>query len=251
MGVRLHILSRLLRGRAAGRDAEREAQPRRRGTIATLLRFEHRDLLHGGSPTASSWQELNGDDVRALGAIGAFRVVPESDLWDPGHESPHGRDPDLRHLRDEGLVRSVSLDGHERAVTLTERGQHVLDSHRRDREDDREQAFHAGVNRPRKLSHDAQLYRAYLREEERLRGDGGDVRRVVLDHELKREYQEWLQEHNRRRADSDGRPDRDLREIKQWAREHELPYFDESVHFPDFASNTPSTDLSGTRTSRS
>jgi len=28
--------------------------------------------------------------------------------------------------------------------------------------------------------------------------------------------------------------DRDAREIEQWAREHDLPYFDKSVHFPDF-----------------
>ena len=84
------------------------------------------------------------------------------------------------------------------------------------------------------MSHDAHLYRAYLREEERLREQGADVRRIVLDHELKREYQEWLQEHNRGRCDSDGRPDRDEREIEEWAREHDLPYFDESVHFPDF-----------------
>src|SRR5206468_6396504 len=99
---------------------------------------------------------------------------------------------------------------------------------------EREQAFDAGVNRPRELAHDAQLYRAYLREAERLHEQGADIHRVVLDQELKREYQEWLQEHNRGRADSDGRPDRDPREIEEWARDHDLPYFDESVHFPDF-----------------
>src|SRR5262249_17890224 len=56
MGVRLHIISRLLQTRHAQRGAEREAQPRRRGTIATLLRFEHRDLLHSDSPPTSSWR---------------------------------------------------------------------------------------------------------------------------------------------------------------------------------------------------
>ena len=177
--------------------------------------------------------ELNGDDVRTLAAIGAFRVVPESDLRGLVDEAYDPREPDLRHLRDEALVRAVALGGRERGVTLTERGQHLLDSHRRDR-DEPEQGFYAGVSRPRELSHDAQLYRAYLREEDHIRDEGGEVRRVVLDHELKREYQEWLQEHNRGRADSDGRPDRDPREIEQWAREHELPYFDDSVRFPDF-----------------
>ena len=131
-------------------------------------------------------------------------------------------------------MRFVALDGRDRAVTLTERGHHLLEAHRRDRDDARDQAFYAGVSRPRELSHDAQLYRAYLREEERLRDEGADIHRVVLEQELKRQYQEWLQEPNRGRPDSDGRPDRDAREIEAWAHEHDLPYFDESVHFPDF-----------------
>src|SRR5439155_25459818 len=63
---------------------------------------------------------------------------------------------------------------------------------------------------------------------------GAEIRCVILEQELKRDYQEWLQEHNRGRPDSDGRPDRDAREIERWAHEHELPYFDDHVHFPDF-----------------
>jgi DNA-binding MarR family transcriptional regulator len=177
--------------------------------------------------------ELNGEDSRTLATVGAFRVVSETDLRDPP-------DDDHRHLRDQGLVRSVSLDGRDRVVTLTERGRNLLECHRRDRHDEgprregRRQKFYAGVSRPRELTHDASLYRAYLRAEKRLREQGADIRRVVLENDLKREYQEWLQEHNRGRSDSDGRPDRDAREIEDWAREHDLPYFDESVHFPDF-----------------
>ncbi len=178
--------------------------------------------------------ELNGDDSRTLATIGAFRVVSERDLRDPRDESGDAREPDLRHLRDEGLMRFVPLDGRERAVTLTECGHHLLEAHRHDRDDARGQAFCAGVSRPRELKHDAQLYGAYLREKERLREQGADIHRVVLDQELKREYQEWLQEHNRGRSDSDGRPDRDPCEVEEWAREHDLPYFDDRVHFPDF-----------------
>ena len=39
---------------------------------------------------------------------------------------------------------------------------------------------------------------------------------------------------NRDRPDSDGRPDRDSREIEKWARGHGLPHFDDRVHVPDF-----------------
>ncbi|MGH9372154.1 MAG: hypothetical protein ACRD15_11545 [Vicinamibacterales bacterium] len=51
---------------------------------------------------------------------------------------------------------------------------------------------------------------------------------------MKRDSQEFLQEHNRNRSDSDGRPDREEDEICDWAREHDLPYFDGQVHFPDY-----------------
>lgn len=48
-----------------------------------------------------------------------------------------------------------------------------------------------------------------------------------------REYQRFLQERNRGRGDSDGRPDRTPAEIQEWAADHDLPYFDGHVHFPD------------------
>jgi hypothetical protein len=46
---------------------------------------------------------------------------------------------------------------------------------------------------------------------------------VVLDYELKREYQHFLQERNRGRSDSTGRPDRTPEEIAAWAKDEDLP----------------------------
>ena len=57
---------------------------------------------------------------------------------------------------------------------------------------------------------------------------------VILEQDLKRDYQDFLQDHNRNRSNSDGRPDRTDDEIRDWAREHDLPYFDGQVHFPDY-----------------
>ena len=178
----------------------------------------HRDRVH----------ELDGEDSRTLAAVGAFRVVPEHDL-DIDHDT-------LEHLRDEGLVETVDLGDDERGLTLTREGRDLLDSHSMDRDDEPSQAFYAGVSREREVDHDSNLYATYRQEEARLRDehDGLEIRRVVLEQDLKREYQEFLQEHNRGRADSDGRPDRDEDEIREWAREHDLPYFDGQVHFPDY-----------------
>jgi hypothetical protein len=212
---------------------------------------------------------LRGSEVRTMATIGAFRVVPAGDLRD-GDERP--LDPhrgDLRHLKDCGLVDTVPAGGDDRAlVVLTERGRDVLERNRwstvhaeelrcetidrecgripdegRTREARPQQEFHVGirsvrhtrfaVHRPRELMHDAQVYRAYLKEAERLREDGAFIRRVVLDHELKREYQQFLQERNRGKSDSDGRPDRTPEEIHRWATEHELPEHDGHVQFPD------------------
>jgi hypothetical protein len=177
--------------------------------------------------------ELNGDESRSLATVGAFRVVAERDIAssrdDPSHPSRS-----LAHLHDQKLVRFVSLDGRDRAVTLTKNGRHLLEAHRRHRDDTRAQAFYADASRPRERSHDAQLYRAYRREAKRLQNEGADIGRIVLEQDLKRQYQQWLQDHNRGRKDSDGRPDRDPREIGEWAREHRLPSSNGSVDFPDF-----------------
>jgi hypothetical protein len=177
--------------------------------------------------------ELNRDESRSLATVGAFRVVAERDIGG-SRDDPSYSSRSLAHLHDQKLVRFVSLDGRDRAVALTKSGRHLLEAHRRDRDDGHSQAFYADASRPRERSHDAQLYRAYRREAKRLQNEGADIGRIVLEQDLKREYQQWLQDHNRGRADSDGRPDRDPREIAEWAREHQLPCSGGSVDFPDF-----------------
>jgi len=179
--------------------------------------------------------ELDGADSRALATVGAFRVVAESDLCDLRDDS-HGSRRSLKHLENEGLIRRSPLTSKDRAVTLTGHGRDLLESNRCGREDrarEPRQAFYAGLRKPRELTHDAKIYGAYLRAEQRLRGQGGRVKRVALDYELKRDYQRFLHERNRGRKDCNGRPDREPQEIASWAREHELPYEHGHMHFPD------------------
>ena len=179
--------------------------------------------------------EIDGDESRALATIGAFRVVAESDLHDLRDDS-RGSRKSIKHLENEGLIRTSTLSSDDRAVTLTERGRDLLEANRYEHDDrsrEPRQAFYASVRKPRELTHDTKVYSAYQRADERLRGQGGRVRRVVLDYELKREYQQFLHERNRGKKDCDGRPDREPEEIGRWAREHELPYDDGHVRFPD------------------
>jgi hypothetical protein len=179
---------------------------------------------------------LNGDQSRVLATVGAFRVVSSHNLEASFGRAGDHRSADLRHLRENGLIDVVPRPGHgDRIVTLTERGRDLLEAQRRPGEGGAgtRQAFYAGVRKPRELEHDAQVYRAYGEAADRLTSRGDRLRRVVLDYELKREYQRFLQQRNQGRADSDGRPDRDAQEIALWAVEHNLPCFDEKVHFPD------------------
>ena len=172
--------------------------------------------------------ELDSEDSRTLAVVGAFRVVPEHDL-----DVPHDT---LDNLHDQRLVELVDLGEGERGLTLTTEGRDLLDSHSRERDDEPSQVFYAGVSRSREIDHDSNLYATFRQEEARLRDEHPDleIRRVILEQDLKREYQEFLQEPNRDRPDSDGRPGRDEKEVREWAREHDLPYFDDHVHFPDY-----------------
>ena len=143
--------------------------------------------------------EINGSESRALATIGAFRVVAESDLHDLREDAQSSRH-NLKHLEKEGLIRPTPLSAEDRAVTLTDRGRDLLEANRYQRDGrlhESRQTFYAGVRKPRELTHDAKVYGAYQRTEERLRENGGRVRRVVLDYELKRDYQRFLHERNR------------------------------------------------------
>jgi hypothetical protein len=176
---------------------------------------------------------LRGSETRTLSTVGAFRVVPASELRDHSGRPADPRRGDLRHLREQGLIDTVRLDGRrEVAVVLTDRGRDLLDQNR-DRAGKGGQTFYAGLKRAREVEHDAQVYQAYLDVAERLGTRGARIERVALDYELKRDYQRWLHERDRQRDDYDGHPDRDEAEIARWALEHQLPYFDEQVHFPD------------------
>jgi hypothetical protein len=176
---------------------------------------------------------LRGSEIRTLSTVGAFRVVPASKLRDHSAAPVDPRSGDLRNLREQGLVETVPIPGRrDHAVVLTKGGRDLLEGHRNGSQTNR-QTYYAGLRRSRELEHDSQVYDAYLQAAERLHGQGSRVDRIVLDYELKRDYQKWLHENDSRRDDYHGHVDRNQDEIRLWAMEHDLPYFDDQVHFPD------------------
>src|SRR5438477_11689992 len=137
--------------------------------------------------------DLRGSEVRTLATIGAFRVVPVDELRDDrGRDGDLGRG-DLERLRSAGLIRAVApfdRDGERTTlVTLTDRGRELLEEYRTPEYEPR-QSFYAGDIRDRELSHDAQVYAAYRQAAEHLMEQEVHLHRVVLELELRREYQQ-------------------------------------------------------------
>ena len=112
------------------------------------------------------------DCVYASQRSGCWRRRARSvSSWRPISGTSQGRpasasNGELRGLREAGLVETRPyVIGRDRAtlVTLTERGRELLERHRRTDREVRPQTYYAGFVKPRELSHDAQLYRAYER----------------------------------------------------------------------------------------
>jgi hypothetical protein len=154
------------------------------------------------------------------------------DVFTKDLDLPRGRQRELVRERE----RVYEINGTESRMLATVGAFRVVSANRCERHDrahEPRQTFYAGFRKPRELTHDTKVYRAYQRAEERLRDHGGRVNGVVLDYELKSDYQRFLHEPNRGKKDCDGRPDREPEEIARWARERDLPYDDGHVRFPD------------------
>ena len=206
------------RGRASGSaelPTDRLALPRseRREAVAFRDRVYH----------------LRASESRLLATVGTFRVVPTEELSDARTPSATTKE-DLRRLADQGLVerRTIPInDQPMRVAVLTRAGKALLEDRQRVPPDERPQQYHAGLVKPRELAHDAQLYRLYQAEASRVASDGGRVTRVVLDYELKREYQTFL---NRRERPEGTDPQND---VQAFAAAHQLPVIDDHLELPD------------------
>jgi hypothetical protein len=179
---------------------------------------------------------LREEERKVLAEVGRFRVIATRDLAETVYDNRHARmERDLAFLREKGLIHvdtvNARRDGRggrvERieVVTLTKGGQSLA---RTTGELPRDQKLYAGLVKPREVEHDAQIYRAYLKEAERIERKGGANLRVQLDFELKSQIQKAI--HAERKAD----PERDMAEIKeQVAGQFDLPFVDGGIQIPD------------------
>jgi hypothetical protein len=213
------------RSERADGNLERSADPRddqEDGFLQPIqsLRGSQRDLV--------SYRDrdyrLNESEARTLATIGAFRVASVDDLDDSEGRS-------LRQLESQGLVQTESLVdryGLERTASLTRDGKGLLDTHTAPDRHGHRQEYYAGVVKPRELRHDVQLYRAFKEEARRIKDEGGRVTRVILDFELKRDYQRFLNRPGDKRDQ-----DAVYRDRHEFAKANDLPLIRGHVALPD------------------
>ena len=171
---------------------------------------------------------MRESEARTLATVGMFRVVRADDLQ-PVRSSRDAWSGDLRSLTEQGLVqlRTVEVNRESIAVVvLTRAGKQLLEHYQTPANGPR-QEFHAGLVKPREIAHDSQLFRLYQAEAARIEAEGGRIERIVLDYELKRQYQTFLNRPDRPdQADPGDDP-------KAFAATTGLPIVDGHLELPD------------------
>ena len=233
-------------GRDDGREDVRESTPRTPEVSDRMSRrpgvpMDRLSLPRGPErqPVQVRGHEyrLRESESRILATVGTFRVVRADDLQTM-RSSRDAWTGDLRSLTEQGLVESRTVEVNREStsvVVLTRAGRDVLDAHRRPGEG-RDQTFHMGLVKPREIAHDSQVYRLYQAEAERIEADGGHVSRVLLDYELKRDYQTFLNRPNRS-EDADRAED-----VEAFAAASGLPVIDGHIELPDLRIEYESAD---------
>ena len=214
-----------------GRSEERHDQQPRREYPRPIARLPKpvRDInARDSSRHRDGPYRPNESELRTLATVGSFRIVPVRDL---SAMRGHAHDlANVRRLVQAGLLERQSLTIAGRStpvVALTRDGLRALEAGHREEHEARRQEYHAGFVKPREASHDAQLHAVYEAEVKRIEAEGGRPIRVVLDYEIKRDYQAYLN----RKGRPEGETLQDAREA--FAAAYRLPIVDGHLELPD------------------
>jgi len=131
---------------------------------------------------------LRASEIQTLRELGTFRAVDSESLAEIGYSGNRDRmEQDLRNLIRQSLITRRGVEGPEKeriqVLTLTKAGQRFL---ARQKLMPKDQPIYRGLVKPREARHDATLYRLYHKASLQIERDGGKIRRVALDYELKK-----------------------------------------------------------------
>lgn len=168
---------------------------------------------------------LDTADLKALRAVGTFRIVNKDDL----KEGNIQRLINNRYIVRKTLHQPGKGTRYE-ILTSTKKGLDYL----RDQAESDKQQYWKGIVKPREVAHDLAIYPAYEREKKAIEDAGGSVRRVVVDYEFKSKINPVM---NRPGAKSQAERRKEL------AEEYDLPLVDGKLMLPD--ARIEYTDIDG------
>lgn len=167
---------------------------------------------------------LRHSESELLETVGTFRAIAVRDFTE-------GSGADIRSLRDQGLLhsRGLVMNGRpERVALLTRTGRELV-------ERSREERSPVGRVKSCEIEHDAQLYRMFLAERQRLEADRATITRVVLEYQLTADYHRFVHEQERAGVDAN-------QAKRAFADTHELPFGGGGIHLPDVRVEYETTD---------
>jgi len=178
------------RGRGAGSGASESQRDQRTVAPARNRSTEPRTLYRDRQWTYS----LRASEIQTLRELGTFRGVDSEALAEIGYRGDRDRmEQDLRNLIRQSLITRRTIEGPVKkrmhVLTLTKEGQRFL---RKQRLMPNDRPVYYGLAKPKEVRHDATLYRLYHKEARKLERDGGTIRKVTLDYELKKRINKEL-----------------------------------------------------------
>jgi len=202
--------------------ARNEARPDREDVVQERLANRYRKTYQIDSRNYA----LRESEIFTLKELGKFRVISLEDLSRFGYDENRARlEQDLQHLKNQGLISDRQIETPENpnsgVLSLTKEGKRFL---RRQNLVPRDQALYDGFRKPKELAHDAGLYRLYQRIATEIEMNGGSIRRVILDFELKEQLYRDLNKAS---------PKDPEQHQSQVAAKHGLKLVDNSIPIPD------------------
>ena len=169
----------LIRGEGAGF----RLTPQGERVLEQLDRAASRDEARQGPVRVQldARYELSPAQERVLGDLGRFRVAREDAITRTVFGDSERAARQIEDLERNGLVRGLHQND-AIYLSLTPAGRDVLAASQPGRTN-----IHTGIPRPAQARHDAAAYDAYQHAERAIRAEGGTVRRVRLEEDLKAE----------------------------------------------------------------
>jgi hypothetical protein len=233
---------RLQAGRCGAAPNSSHPGRRRRGSVrATEQPTDARTLAREEERIPDRRYELTARERSTLRDVGRFRTISDALLKHQYNGMAAAMRRELGRLQHQGFLqrRSISVGKHRDTlviVALTEEGAEAV---RQDGELRDGQSVYAGFVKPAEVPHDAAIYQMYQAEAAKIEANGGNVRRVVLDYELKKEV------YSRLARQRDAGVLEYAQKQQQVAADLRLPIVDGKISLPDLRIEyeTPEADL--------